>query len=176
MKKRMNDKIEKFTEIYDKLFPLVYSIINKQVNNTEETRDLCQEIFTRLYEKFDEAENPRKWVLGTTRNVVFDFFKKKENKHVGIDYIMDDINLSFVNGMRDTRIMIEEALEDMGNFEEENDREIFELIAINNLTHKEVAKFLGINKWVVRYRYEQIQKKLTEYFKKKGIKSLEDLL
>ncbi|MCP4132365.1 MAG: sigma-70 family RNA polymerase sigma factor [bacterium] len=172
----INKKVAQYTEIYNTMLPLVFRTVQTKVADLDEAGDICQEVFFRFYEKFEEVENHRKWLLGTTRYVVLEYYNRKTNKNVDINDFMQDINLTFVNGFKDTRIMIEEALEDMENFKNEEERTLFELIAVNNLTYKKAGKYLGISEGKVRYRYEVIQQKLLKYFNKKGINSLEDLL
>ena len=53
---------------------------------------------------------------------------------------------------------------------------VFELIAINNYTQEETAKQLGITRRQVRYKYSIIVDRILDYFKKKGINSIEELL
>ena len=165
-----------FTDLYNDFYPLVYSVVNTRVNDSHEVKDICQEVFTRFYDKFDEIENPRKWLLGTMRNVVLEFYNRKKKRTVSMDEIFEDMNLVFINGFRDTRIMIQDALEDMGNYYDERERILFELIAIYGYTHKEAADALGYTVRQIRYRYGLVIQRLSEYFRKRGVKNMEDLL
>ncbi len=165
-----------FTDIYNDYYPLVYSVVNTKVNDSHEVKDICQEIFTRFYDKFEEIENPRKWLLGAMKYVVFEFYRRNKGNAVCMDELFEDMNLVFVNGFRDTRIMIQDALEDMDNYHDERERILFELIAIYGYTHKEAADALGYTVRQVRYRYGLVTQRLSEYFRKRGVKNMEDLL
>ena len=72
--------------------------------------------------------------------------------------------------------MIEQALEDTGNFQDEKDKILFELISIDNFTYKEAGAQTGLTERQVRYRYNLTVERLVKYFQARGIKSLEDLL
>jgi RNA polymerase sigma factor (sigma-70 family) len=169
-------KAGRFTEIYSDYYSLVYSTVFSKVSNEDDVEDLCQEIFSRFYEKFDQVENPRKWLLGTLRYVILEHYRRKTGKEVNIEDVFDDINLTFVNGFRDSRLMIEEALENIGNYESEKDKLIFDLISIYNFTYREVGDHLGLTERQVRYKYSLTTKNLLDFFKKRGISHLEDLL
>jgi len=129
-----------------------------------------------MYERFEKIDNPRKWLFGTMRLVMLEYFREKQNKNVDIDEIFNDANLSYINAFKDTRIILEAAMNDMNNFGDEKNKIIFELVTIKNLTYKETAKQMGISIHQVRYRLKIISEKLQDYFKQKGINSLEELL
>jgi RNA polymerase sigma factor (sigma-70 family) len=165
-----------FTEVYSDYYPLVYSIVYSKVGNVDDAKDICQEVFIRLYNKFEDIKNPRKWLLVTLRYVVLEYYRKKDYKEMDIENILNDTLLTFVNGFRDTRILIEDAIEDMKNFKDEKEKILFDLIAIYKYTYKETGKYLGLTERQVRYKYSLIVKRLVQYFNRKGIKNLEDLL
>jgi RNA polymerase sigma factor (sigma-70 family) len=165
-----------FTEVYSDYYPLVYSIVYSKVGNVDDVKDICQEVFIRLYNKFEDVENPRKWLLATLRYVVLEYYRKKDYKEFDVNEVPNASSLSFINGFRDTRILIEDALEDMKNFKNEKEKILFDLIAIYNYTYRETGEYLGLTERQVRYKYGLIVKRLVQYFKKKGIKNLEDLL
>lgn len=166
----------RFTEAYNDYFPLLYSIICRKIGNHDETEDLCQEIFIRFLDRIDEIENYRKWLYGTMKFVLLNYYRKKGRTTVSIDEIDDDSALVFVNGFRDTRIMVREAIENSGNFGDERERILFELIAILGFTYEEAGAQLGFSRTQARYRYGLVLERITAYFRGKGITRLEDLL
>ncbi len=174
--KLFSSKTESFTELYNTYYPLIYSVVNSKVNNADDTEDICQEVFIRYFEKVDEVESPRKWLYGTLRNVVSDYYRKKKGKTVNVDDLFNDISFQYVNGFRDTRILIQEAFDNMNNFKDEKDKILFDLVAVYNFTYSETGEQLGLSVRQVRYRYGLIVKTLLDYFKQKGINSLEELL
>ncbi len=175
MIKLSDKKNETFTESYNNYYPLIYSVIYGKVNDADSAEDICQEVFMRLYHKIDEVLDHRKWLYGAMRLVILEHFRKKKDD-VDIDEIFDDKNLAYVNGFRDTRILIQEALDDMGNFDNEEDKILFHLIAVNNYSYKEAGEQLGMSERQARYRYNLTVDRLEKYFKNKGFNSIEDLL
>jgi len=170
------EKTEHFTEAYSNYYALVFSSIYSRVGNPEEASDICQEVFIKFYEKLNEIENSRKWLLGALRLSVFEYYRRKGKKDSFIDAMFQDIGLSFVNGFRETRLIIEEAFEDVDTFRDEKEKVLFDLIAIHDYTYREAGRELGYSERQARYRYGLIVDRLTHCLRKQGIHRLEDLL
>ncbi len=165
-----------FAENYDHLYSLIFSSIYTKVLNFHDAEDICQEVFLRFYQKIDVVENPRKWLFGTLRNVVLDYYNRKGKKDIDIENIFNDVSMSYVNGFRDTRLIIEEALEKMHESEEDRDRTLFDLISFYNFTYEEAGKHVNLTYKQVRTRYARTVKNLIACLSDMGVKSLEDLL
>ena len=169
-KSNKNEYIDAYLDYYS----IVYSSIYTRINNKDEANDLCQEVFIIFYEKFDFIQNKRKWLLGTAKNVLLNYYKKK--KPVNIEDIekFDDMGLTFVNGFRETRILIDEAMKNIQC--DDIERMLLDLIAIHNFSYNKTAKIVGLTGSQVKYKYRQLVKKLTHYMRSIGIDDLEDLL
>lgn len=165
-----------FAETYSDLYPVVFSAVYGKVRSREDAEDISQELFIKLYDKLGEVENRRKWLYGALKLEVMAYYRKKKPGAVDIDEVFDDVALTFVNGFRDTRIMIGDALEDLDNFSDRTDQALFDLVAVRSFSYEEAGAQLGLSKRQVRYRYGLIVDRLVDYFKKKGINSLEELL
>lgn len=173
----MHSKRNRLTEIYSDYYPVVFNAVLTKVGNRDDTLDICQEVFIRLYERLDRVENVRRWLFSALKLVVLEHFRKKrKNDQVNIDDVFNDVGLTFVNGFRDARIMIQEALDNISNYADEKDQVLFDLVAINYYTYEEAAKHLGLTRRQVEYKYVQIADRLLRYFKSKGIQHIEDLL
>lgn len=118
----MQSRRNRLTEIYSDYYPIVFNAVNTKVGNHDDTKDICQEVFIRLYERLDEVENVRRWLFTALKLVVLEYFRaKKKRDDLDIDDVFNDISLTFVNGFRDARIMIKDALDNMENFGDELD-------------------------------------------------------
>ncbi|MFH0976494.1 MAG: sigma-70 family RNA polymerase sigma factor [Spirochaetota bacterium] len=171
----MADKKNSFTDAVNSYYPLVYSAVYTKVNNVDDAYDVCQEVFIKFFEKFDEIENHRKWLYGALRLAVFDHYRARD-KSAKIDDIFKDVGLTFVNGFRDARIIINEIIESTDTFDTEEDKVLFDLIAINNFSYSQAGSQLGLSKRQVQYKYGLIVQKIMDQFSRKGIKHIEDLL
>lgn len=167
-------KRDEFSEAYTLYYPLILNTINSKIENYHEANDVCQEVFMAFYNKFDEIREHRKWLFGTLRNKLIDYYRKKSNDASDVNDFFDDISLTFVNGFRDTRILIEEAIDSV--VLEEQDRLLFDYIAINNYSYTNVGKILGLSKRQIGYKYLAIVKKILSYLQSKGIHDIGDLL
>ena len=138
----MKRKKDEYTEAHNRYYPLVFSSIYTKIENIEDTKDICQDIFIKFFEKFDEIENKRKWLYGALRLAVFEFYRKKKGSN-NIENVFNGAGLTFVNSLRNARIVIGEAMEEVENFIDEDEKTLFDLIAQYNYSYSAVAKQLG---------------------------------
>ena len=108
------------------------------------------------------------------RNVVYRYYEKKSKTPVDIDTVFGDISLTYVNGFKDTRLIIEEAMENVELNEEE--LLIIDYIAFNNYSYTKTGEAMGLSKRQIGYKYLHAVKKIISYLESKGIKDIEDLL
>ncbi len=167
-------KREKYSIIYNEYYPLIFNTVYTRIGNRDDASDICQEIFLIFFEKLEEIQNYRKWLFGTMRNVVIRFYEKKPDPEIDIDNVFNDISLTFVNGFRDTRIIIGDAIDSIDISEE--DRILFEYIAYYNYSYNNVVRIMGLTKKQVRLRYEKAVRKILGSLREKGIHNIEDLL
>ncbi len=173
----MLNKRNRLTDIYGLYYPVVYNAVYTKVSDVDDTHDICQEVFLRLFERIDDVENVRRWLFSALKLVVLEHFRKKQkNDALNVEDVFTDISLTFVNGFRDSRMLIQEAIDAPGIFNDESERVVFDLVAINNYTYDAAAKNLGMTRRQIEYRYTQIVSRITDYLKKKGINELDDLL
>lgn len=163
-----------FTEFYTDYYQIVYGTIYSRVSNITDTDDLTQDVFIIFYSNMDNIINRRAWIFGTITNVLSNYYRKKKKftSEEDIENYLADISLSFVNGFRDTRIMIDEAVAHLS----ESDRLLFDYIAVQNLTYLMAAKHLGVSRRQAEYRYSLIVKDIRKYLGDRGIARIEDLL
>ncbi len=167
-------KREKFSEVYSEYYPLVFNAVYTKVGNRDDTDDICQEVFLIFYEKFNEIENARKWLFGTLRNVIFRYYERKSRSDIDIDKMFEDVGLTFVNGFRDARIIISEAIDNIEMSDEE--RIILDYIAFYNYSYSNVGRIMGLSKRQIGYKYLAVVKSILEYLRSQGIQDIEDLL
>ena len=177
LREKLSDPgIERFVENYDSYYSLIFNSIFSKVSNYHDAEDICQEVFIRFYGKMAEIENPRKWLFGCLRLVVFDYYKMKQKKDIDADELFDDIGMGYVNGFRDSRMMIKQVIEDICNESGDRDASLFELVAVYNYSFVQASKQLNLNYKQARYRYGVFADRVTEKLKEKGISNIEDLL
>ncbi|HOD15027.1 MAG TPA: RNA polymerase sigma factor [Spirochaetota bacterium] len=169
-------KTELFSEHYNSLYSVAFSSVYSKIGNYHDAEDICQEVFLRFYRKLDEIESPRKWIFGALRLVVFDYYKRKGKNDIDIETMFEDVSMSFVNGFRDTRMVIQQALDGLYSSVDETERALFDLTAVHGFSLREAALHLGLSYKQARIRYDRASRMLMDHFRKAGINSLEDLL
>lgn len=109
------------------------------------------------------------------KNVLYEHYRKVKNMpdELAEAEAMSDVSLTFVNGFRDTRIIIDHAV---AAITDTTDRSIFDLVAVQNYTYEETGELLGVSRRQVKYRYGLIVRQVLEYLHQKGIRNIEDLL
>jgi RNA polymerase sigma-70 factor (ECF subfamily) len=165
-----------FTRVYSDNYPRVFSAVYIRVGNQDDAKDICQEVFYRLYQRFDEVENMPGWLFKALKLVVLEYYRRKGKDVENIDDVLNDIGMTFVNVFRDARIIIKEAIDNMGHFLDDKEKIIFDLIAVHNFSYREAARELGITRRQVEYRYTQMAGRILAYLRTRGIQNLEDLL
>ena len=175
----LSKKEREFRKSYSDYYPMILNALYARVGNREDAEDICHEIFVSFYRKFDEVRDPRSWLFGAMKFCISNYYRKGEGSDTGsidIDNIEDDVHLAFENGFRDIRIIIHDAIEDRGNYRDEKERILFDLVAINNYSYDQAAKHLGLTKRQAHYKYQQVSRRILERLKDRGITRIEDLL
>jgi RNA polymerase sigma factor (sigma-70 family) len=153
---------------------MVFNAVYVKIGNIDDTEDICQEVFIALYNNLEKVDSVRQWLYGTLKNCVLKFYRDRNDNTVDIDTVFADISLTFVNGFRDTRLILESVVTE--EVVEEKDRAVFEMVAIHNYSYAHTAGLLGLTKRKIEYRYTQIAKRIQANLAKRGIGSLEELL
>ncbi len=172
----MNRIRDGYTEAHMDYYALVFSVVNTKVDNVEDAKDITQDVFIKFYEKFESINNIRKWLYGALRISVLEHYRKKRGSDLTVEDIFEDSSIAFVNGFRDARVVIDEAFEDINIFSEDEDKILFDLIAVHNFSYSKTGEQLGFTKRQVQYKYGSIVKKIMHNLNEKGIKHIEDLL
>ncbi|MFH0977216.1 MAG: sigma-70 family RNA polymerase sigma factor [Spirochaetota bacterium] len=163
-----------FSKLFVDYYPMVFNAVYTKISSEHDTEDICQEVFIALYNHLDEIKNIRAWLYGTLKNFVLKYYKEKYSGNENIENFMEDAALSFVNGFRDTRIIIGEVLDKVLSNEEE--KNMFELIAFHKYSYSETADIMGLTKRKVEYKYTKLASGITSLLKEKGIAHIEDIL
>jgi RNA polymerase sigma factor (sigma-70 family) len=172
----MQTDVNSFTEGYSLYYSHIFRTIHSKVRDTHVAGDLTQELFIRYYEKFNSIDNHRRWLFSAAKFILLEYYRSRKGGDVEFEDVADEVRMTFVNGFRDTRIMIEEALENIEHFGDEQGKVLFDLVALHDYTYKEAGEMLGLTERTVRYRYGVITERIVAHFKKRGIRGLEDLL
>ncbi len=168
----------RFNEVYSEYYPILVGVAYTKVKDEGVAHDITQDVFWAYYEKIDIVESDRKWLFGSLRFEVLKYFDEEQKRGEEIDindeeFESSEIALKFLNGFQETRIMLKEAIGEIGD---ETDKLIFDYIAVQYYTYDDAAKVMGFSRSkIVRY-YDRIVRELRDHLRKKGINNIEDLL
>lgn len=176
MKGASVDQTDRFTEAYHDSYSAMFTAVYAKVGNADESEEICQELFLRLYRRMGEVENPRSWLYGALRLVLLEHYRKKGRSEEDIDALIDEVPAASSGNSDDARMLIREAVEDKGTFLNDLDRSLFELVAVYDYSFAEAARHLGISYRQARYGFDCVAKRIVSYFRSKGITNLEDML
>jgi len=165
-----------FTEVYNEHYAAVFGAAYARLHDVDAAKDICQEVFIRFYSKMGETDHYRQWLFSALRYVVLEYLRKHRPNEENIADLDDSITHSFVNGFRDSRIIIEDALNDITLFGDEKSKTLYDLVAVYHYTYKEAGEQIGLSERQAKYKYQQTVQKLVNHLKSKGIRGLEDLL
>jgi RNA polymerase sigma factor (sigma-70 family) len=172
-------KRSEFRKAYGDYYPLIYRILYARTGSREDAEDLCHDIFVSLYDKFDGVYDRRAWLLGAARFALSNYYRKKrvtEPESPGMEDFCEDSRVSYENGSREMRMLIRETIADSCNYGSEEDRLIFDLVALGGFTYEQASKQLGLSRRQVEYGYGRVSRRILDALRKKGIVKIEDLL
>lgn len=156
-----------FRELVERYQRKVYSICYGMLKNADDSLDVSQEVFIKVYrniDKFNQQSSFYTWLYRITVNMCIDHIRKnKRAKNVeyddaisregdgGDDFMMPSklgLNPDKVYGRKELREKMLEALESLS----EKHRTILILREVDGLSYEEIADVLNISKGTVMSR------------------------
>ena len=153
-----------FTYLYQKYWHQVYNFSRLYLSNRFIAEEIVQEVFTKVWEYHEfikEGENFKGFLFITTRNLIFNQYRKKVNedfyKMTVLSAIEDSYNIEEEIEAANLSEYIDQLIEELPS----RCREIFNLSRKEHKSYKEIAEILKISEKTVE---NQISKALR-YFK-----------
>jgi RNA polymerase sigma-70 factor (ECF subfamily) len=137
----------------------VYSVAYHYMRNTEEARDMAQDIFVRIYQRLETFKGEQAflpWMLRLARNACIDALRRRKARPPAADVIIDDAvqlassapNPEETSEARSSRELLYRAMDRMS----ESDREILMLKEIQGLKVEEISSLLKVPTGTVKSR------------------------
>jgi len=145
--------------IYREYYKNVYNYIGFRINNHFDAEELASLVFEKAITKWNHY-NPdfpvEAWLIGIAKNTITDYLRAKKRKHfVGLDSIADFVS----PGKQPDEIVVRDeenrALIVAMSGLKDVERQILSMKFATDLTHREIAKILGLsdsNVGVIVYR------------------------
>lgn len=140
-----------FNLLYENYNKLIYAIAFSILKHKEDSQDLVQIIFTKIYQLSKDKlpiDKENVWLYTVVKNEAINYLKKKK-KQVNIDdiYLIQENDVAIENMIStDTYNKIIEKLS-------EQEREIVSLKIVGNLTFRQISNILNIPIGTIQWRY-----------------------
>ncbi|RVX44742.1 RNA polymerase sigma-70 factor (ECF subfamily) [Nonomuraea polychroma] len=165
---RLNEDPAAFEAFYRRHVDAVLRFVARRVSDPHLAADLTADIFLAVLDSAHTYVPGRgseiAWLYGVARNVVSAQHRKAAREaratgRVAGRQLMDDDDLVRMEERIDAERRMRSALEAMAGLPE-GEREVLELVAIDQLTVAEAAKVLGIRQVTARVRLHRARKAL----------------
>jgi len=178
VKKGEHRAFEQIVEMYrERLYFSVYNLLG----NEEESRDITQEAFVRMYRKFDDFDMSRPlypWLHRIARNLALDYLKRHgTQRKVSLDGIVENRNRNFdsnegmfqrTKGVRDQihQEQMSHHLRDALEQLKPEFRDIIMMKHLQSMSYDEIAETLDIPNGTVMSRLFHARKALAKLMEK----------
>jgi len=158
-----------YTLLYNEHAAAVYNTILRIIEHTGEAEDILQESFVAAFQGIKGFKNTggfRAWVKRIAINKSIDSIRKKKMRFVEFepgliseeDATTDEAEFEF------TMDAVNDAIEALPQMY----RTVFNLFAIENIPHAEIAQMLGLEHNTVKTQYHRAKHKILETLKVGG--------
>jgi RNA polymerase sigma factor (sigma-70 family) len=158
-----------FAYLYDNYSKALFGVINNIVNNLEESEDVLQNTFLKIWNNFDSYDASKgrlyTWMLNIGRNMAIDSTRSKHEKikskiQETTDFVYHKNNL-FVEDKSHESIGLKRIVDSL----KDDQREIIELAYYQGYTQDEISKKLNLPLGTVKTKVRQALLVLREITK-----------
>ena len=147
---KYNNKIA-YDKLYNRYKQMVYGIAFSILKNRQDSEDVVQSVFTKIYE-IDKSKLPTSkessWLYTTTKNQAISFLRKKTN----------NVDLESIYEIEDSDTEINKLI-DQDSYNRlisklsEKEKEIISLKILSNLSFEEISKLVNKSVLIVKLKY-----------------------
>jgi len=147
----------------------VYGLAYQYAGNPEDARDLCQEVFVKIYRNLSRVPDEKKfspWLIRITRNTCVDYLRRKKVRPPASDLLASELrSLADRNpnpeqdySRKKKRRIIQKALEMLSYL----NREIIILKEIQGFSMEEISELLKVPLGTIKSRSHRARLDLAE--------------
>lgn len=144
-----------------------------QIQNREMAEELVQDTFHEAYLKFDQLqrhENPGGWLMQTLKNKLANHQRARRRESALLAHWTEGAEHIAAPGDMAAELAQRQQVAEIRAFVaasfDEVDRQLFQLLLVEDRSHKAAAQLLGITVWNSQKRLERIRRRLREAFPK----------
>ena len=153
-----------FDKIYEAYSSGMYTICLRYLRCDDDANDVLQESFIKVYnsrESFDATKPIGAWIKTITIRTAINYIRKNYKHELVDDERRFDViqpEQSEVDDTGSLKDRLSRILEKLP----EGYRRVFQMYAIENLTHKEIASYLGITEGTSKSQYSKAKKMIQK--------------
>ena len=158
------DRSDGFLSVVETNKGIIYRVANSYCKNSEDRKDLVQEIIIQLWKSFGDYDDRFKhttWICRIALNVAISFYRKETSRKRISDPLTDGIiNLKGADSPEDKESELS-ALERMIQQLNDLDKALM-ILYLEERPHKEIAQIIGISETNVATKIGRIKNVLKE--------------
>lgn len=173
---------EAFREIVERYQAKVFSIIHGIVRNRNDSEDIAQQVFTKIYlslRKFDFRSALVTWIYKITVNECYDYLRKQKVRKLTYESDLSETDLRRIDNMEDSRRNPAEAVDRRAELREyvvklldklsEEERHLLIMKEVEGYPVEELARMVSLNENTVKVKLFRARQKLVKAAKKAGM-------
>ena len=160
------EKTDRFLSVIETNKGIIYKITNSYCKDTEDRKDLIQEIISQLWKSFDNYSDQYKystWIYRIALNVAISFYRK-ENRRKTISSPLSESIFSFADQHNNTGSESNiELLQQFISELKDLDKALL-LLYLEEKSHREIAEIIGISETNAATKIGRIKAILKQKF------------
>jgi RNA polymerase sigma factor (sigma-70 family) len=160
---------ERFREVYEALYPLIFRIAFRITGSTVLAEDLSHEAFIKYYERrapLPDLDQTKYWLIRVVKNLSFNLEKRKRRERAAYEKYSKQNTAASRSGedqlvRAETVSAVQEGLRKLPF----NLRTVLVLKEYSGLKYKEIARILGIREGNVKIRVFRARERLAALLK-----------
>ena len=148
---KLKDEKKEFEKLYEQYGNLVYKIAFSIVKNREQSEDIKQIVFLKIWKIEKDklpARNEASWLYSITKNETLNYIKKQKDT-----ISLDDIYYITVEDKELNKIIDKESYNKLLDRLESKEQEIISLKILGNLSFQEIAQMLDEPVGTIKWKY-----------------------
>lgn len=160
------DKSDEFLSLIRLNKGIIYKVSNSYCQNSEDRKDLVQEIIIQLWKSFDDYDDNFKystWMYRISLNVAISFYRKENSRKKIANPLTDGIiHFTETDGFEDKETDLG-ILQQMISQLNDLDKALI-LLYLEEKSHKEISQIMGISETNVATKISRIKNILKQKF------------
>ena len=160
---------QSFEQVYEQEYSYIYNYVYMQLMQRENTEDLVSDVFIKAmkhYDRFDPSKaSARTWLCTIARNTLTDYYRRSSNRRT--EALDDAPEPSVRDEYQSLKDPVNREVYRLMSMLSEEERELINMIYMQEMKNPEIAEILGISAKAVSERHRRLLAKLRNMEKGK---------